>query len=114
MLIRSSATIFSDIAGSTANQHAFSTSLVSFMSTYNIDGVDVDWKYPAADDRSGRPADYASFPTFIAQLKLALGNTDGRDGLSITIPASYWYLQHFDIISLANSVDCKRFKAPLR
>jgi chitinase len=103
VLIRSSATTFSDIAGSAANQHAFFTSLVSFMSTYNFDGVDNDWEYLAADDRSGRPEDYANFPTFIAQLKLALGNTDGRDGLSITIPASYWYLQRFDIINLANS-----------
>ena len=26
-------------------------------------------------------------------------------GLSITIPSSYWYLQHFDIVSIARTVD---------
>ena len=38
-------------------------------------------------------------------LKRALASTGGRDGLSITIPASYWYLQHFDIVKLADTVD---------
>ena len=71
----------------------------------------LQWEYPEADDRSGRPQDFANFPNFISQLKLALQGADGRDGLSITIPASYWYLQHFDIINLAKSVDCEYLSA---
>jgi GH18 family chitinase len=75
------------------------------MSTYDFDGVDIDWEYPAADDRSGRTEDFENFPKFIRNLKQALSSTGGRDGLSITLPASYWYLQHFDIKTLANDVD---------
>jgi chitinase len=37
------ATTFSDIAGSEENQKAFAKSLLSMMSTYNFDGVDIDW-----------------------------------------------------------------------
>lgn len=37
-------------------------------------------------------------------LKAAL-KSSGRDGLSITLPASYWYLQHFDLVNLAKNVD---------
>lgn len=83
------ATTFSDIARSEENQKKFFKSLASFMATHNFDGIDLDWEYPGADDRSGRPDDFKNFPTFVANLKSALKATGGRDGLSITLPASY-------------------------
>ncbi|BCS04193.1 glycoside hydrolase family 18 protein [Aspergillus luchuensis] len=99
------ATTFSDLAASTSNQNKFFNSLTKFMSTYDLDGVDIDWEYPAADDRSGRPEDFDNFPKFLKNLKAALKRTGGRDGLSITLPASFWYLQHFDIGNMKKSVD---------
>ena len=99
------ATTFSDIAASTDNQNKLFTSLTSFMSTLNFDGVDIDWDYPAADDRSGRVEDFVNFPSFIANLTSHLTSTGGRSGVSIALPASYWYLQHFDIVKLQDSVD---------
>ncbi|KAG2001597.1 hypothetical protein GB937_010039 [Aspergillus fischeri] len=98
------ATLFSDLAASEEKQKKFFKSLVSFMSTYDFDGVDLDWEYPEASDRSGRPADYDNFPKFMANLKNSLDKTPGRSELSITLPASYWYLQHFDIKELAKHV----------
>ena len=39
-------------------------------------------------------------------LKSALDTSAGGcNGLSLTLPAAYWYLQHFDIIKLQDSVD---------
>ncbi|KAL4962959.1 glycoside hydrolase family 18 protein [Aspergillus stella-maris] len=99
------ATTFSDLAASTDNQKAFFKSLTKFLSTYNFDGIDFDWEYPVADDRSGRPEDFENFSTLLKNLKSALKATGGRDGLSITLPASYWYLQHFDIQNLVKHVD---------
>lgn len=81
-------TTFSDIARSETNQKAFIKSLVSFLSTYNFDGIDLDWEYPKAKDRSGRDEDFETFPKFLANIKSALKST-GRDELSITLPASY-------------------------
>lgn len=98
------ATTFSDLAASLENQKKFFTSLTSFMSTYNFDGVDIDWEYPVADDRNGRPVDFRNFPSFIANLKSHLTHM-GRGGVSITLPASYWYLQYFDLEKLQKSVD---------
>jgi GH18 family chitinase len=105
------ATTFSDLVGSEDNQRIFFKSLISFMATYNFDGVDIDWEYPAADDRSGRPEDFANFPKFMSNLKVALTSTGGRDELSMTLPTSYWYLQHFDIKNLEPSVDFFNYMA---
>ena len=83
----------------------FFRSLVSFLSTYDFDGVDLDWEFPVAPDRNGRPEDYENFPKFMANLKSALKGTGGRDHLSITFLALYWYLQNFDLKRLSSSVD---------
>lgn len=80
-------------------------SLTQFMSTCDFDGVDIDWEYLRADDRSGRPEEFDNFNTFLKNLKATLKRAGGRDGLSITLPASYWYLQHFDIQKIKASVD---------
>ncbi|KAM0669606.1 hypothetical protein ACQRIU_000001 [Beauveria bassiana] len=97
------ATTFSDISASISRQKTFIQSLISFMSTYGFDGVDLDWEYPGADDRSGRSIDFKTFPIFMARLKAALEGV-GKE-VSITLPASFWYLQHFDIKKLSKSVD---------
>ncbi|KAL2811037.1 glycoside hydrolase superfamily [Aspergillus granulosus] len=99
------ATVFSDLAASEEKQKKFFKSLVSFMSTYGFDGVDLDWEYPRADDRSGRPEDFKNFPKFMANLKKTLNQTPGRSELSITLPASYWYLQHFNLKDLNKHID---------
>lgn len=44
-------TTFSDLAKSTAAQEEFFESLVTFLENNNFDGVDIDWEYPAAEDR---------------------------------------------------------------
>ncbi|CAG8061960.1 unnamed protein product [Penicillium olsonii] len=100
-----SATTFSDLAASESNQMKFFSSLTKFLFKYDFDGVDIDWEYPGADDRGGRPQDFTNFPRFLKNLKDALKRTGGRDGLSITLPASFWYLQHFDIQNMKKSVD---------
>ncbi|KAH7305820.1 glycoside hydrolase superfamily, partial [Stachybotrys elegans] len=99
------ATTFSDIARSQSNQRVFISSLISFMNTYNFDGVDIDWEYPEAPDRQGRGEDFVNLPKFLNNIKSALRQNGARNGLSIAIPASYWYLQHFDIVKIAKYVD---------
>ncbi|RYP21255.1 hypothetical protein DL767_009307 [Monosporascus sp. MG133] len=95
------ATTFFDIARDEAAQKKFIGSVLKFLQTYNFDGIDLDWEYPEADDRSGRREDFANFPKFMKNLKQALKNYE----VSITLPASYWYLQHFDLKNLAPHVD---------
>ncbi|KFY85211.1 hypothetical protein V498_07750 [Pseudogymnoascus sp. VKM F-4517 (FW-2822)] len=93
---------FSDMVSTPANRQAFITSLRNFMQTYGFDGVDIDWEYPAADDRGGVPADFSNFPTFLDELRASFGS---GLGISATLPSSYWYLQHFDVLNMERSLD---------
>ncbi|KAF5576582.1 hypothetical protein FPANT_10866 [Fusarium pseudoanthophilum] len=97
------ARVFSDLAASRARQKSFFNSVMSFMATHKFDGLDLDWEYPVAEERSGREVDYKNFPVFMAALKKTMGTND--KGLTITLPASYWYLQYFDIKKLEPTVD---------
>lgn len=93
-------TTFSNLAASVPRQRMFMNSLMSFMTIHGFDGLDLDWEYPQAKDRAGREADFANFPKFMASLKKMMDA--GDKGLTITLPASYWYLKNFDIKKLVS------------
>ncbi|KAH8660501.1 hypothetical protein BX600DRAFT_400333 [Xylariales sp. PMI_506] len=93
---------FTTLAASESLQATFFASVTSFLEQYGFDGVDMDWEYPGAPDRGGQTADFVNYPAFMSNLKDALG---GNYGLSMTLPASYWYLQYFDIVTLSGIVD---------
>lgn len=84
---RHTPTAFSDVVASEARQTKFISSLISFLSTYGFDGVDLNWQFPGAPDQHGRPEDFANYPKFLANLRQGLRSTGGRNGLSTTLPA---------------------------
>ena len=96
---------FSDLVNSAANQQKFFASLISFMSFYGFDGVDIDWEYPVAEERGGRPSDFQAFPVFMRNLRSAFRNAGKSWGVTLTLPSSFWYMQHFDIVKLEPVVD---------
>ncbi|KAL7929519.1 glycoside hydrolase superfamily [Trichoderma chlorosporum] len=99
------ANTFSTLAGSSSAQQTFFASLISFMATYNLDGVDIDWEYPVAPERGGNADDFANFPTFMQNLRAAMNKSGYLFGLTATTPSSYWYLREFDIVSLSQTLD---------
>ncbi|KAF5329772.1 hypothetical protein D9619_009132 [Psilocybe cf. subviscida] len=86
-----------------ANIKTFIKSALSVMETYGFDGLDIDWEYPAAQDRGGVSTDTARYTEFMRQVKKAF-EPNGY-GLTFTAPSSYWYLQHFDLPGLMKSAD---------
>jgi len=96
---------FSKMASTYPNQQIFIDSLIDYMQKYSLDGADIDWEYPAADDRGGKPVDFDNFVILCANIKKAFNSVDPGWQLTITLPSSYWYLRGFDIKRLEEHVD---------
>lgn len=99
---------FSSMSTTSTNRQTFINGLIKFMDTYGFDGIDLDWEYPASDDRGGNPADFSNYVILVKEIRQAFGK---KYGFSITLPASYWYLQHFDLRNIQDSVDWFNFMA---
>jgi chitinase len=101
--------IFRNAVASESSRSALVSNIVNFVNDNDLDGVDIDWEYPDEPDIPGIPAgtddDSTGLFLLLDELKqsfalLAFGKT-----ISITAPASYWYLQHFPIMALSTVVD---------
>ncbi|KAJ6151670.1 hypothetical protein N7470_006798 [Penicillium chermesinum] len=94
------ATIWSDLVADYQNTQTFMDSLVAYLKKYGLDGVDLDWEYPVAEDRGGAKEDYGNYVTFVARLRERFDQENPGWEISITLPASYWYLRGFDVEQL--------------
>ena len=72
------------------------------MSQYGFQGIDLDWEYPGAPDRAGGPEDTANFVSLVREMRASFGTSFG---ISLTLPASYWYMRWFDPIAMQDYVD---------
>ncbi|KAI0677694.1 glycoside hydrolase family 18 protein [Trametes maxima] len=64
-------------AMSSANRSTFVNACVSAVNTYNLDGIDIDWEYPA-ESGAGNPhstSDAANLLSFFQSLRSALGSS---------------------------------------
>ncbi|KAH6648205.1 hypothetical protein BKA67DRAFT_683676 [Truncatella angustata] len=91
---------------SEANRQTIITNNVNFLNEHELDGIDWDWEYPDEPDIPGIPAgseaDSTGYFLLLDELKQQMPS--GKT-VSITAPASYWYLQYFPIQALSLVVD---------
>lgn len=85
-------------------RQTFINSLVSFLQKYGLDGVDIDWEYPAAPDRGGSRADTKNYVFLMSEIRDAFQQANAGWQATITLPTSYWYLRGFDISGLQKYV----------
>ncbi|RSL86747.1 hypothetical protein CDV31_016357 [Fusarium ambrosium] len=98
--------VFSDLSSTGAKRAAFVSELVKFMDRYGFDGVDIDWEYPGAGDRGGKPDDGENLTKLFKDIRAGFDKMSGRHKeISFTAPTSYWYMRHFDITASAKAVD---------
>nr|WMS58917.1 chitinase POCH-10/2021 [Penicillium ochrochloron] len=88
-----------------ANRDTLVNNLVECVISNALDGVDFDWEYPDEPDIPGIPAgsdeDGSNYLAFLQALRTALPDKS----ISISAPASYYYLKAFPIAAIAEVVD---------
>ncbi|KAJ4319636.1 hypothetical protein N0V84_006272 [Fusarium piperis] len=98
--------VFSDLASTSAKRATFVSELVKFMDRYGFDGVDIDWEYPGAGDRGGKPDDGENLTKLFKDIRAGFDKMSGKHKeISFTAPTSYWYMRHFDLTASAKAVD---------
>ncbi|KAE8353840.1 hypothetical protein BDV28DRAFT_132353 [Aspergillus coremiiformis] len=97
--------IFGEIAADASKRQTFANNLVHFMQQYAFDGVDLDWEYPAAGDRGGKPEDTKNYVLLLKTLRETFDASGSKFGLSFTAPSSYWYLRWFDLPNMVKYAD---------
>lgn len=101
--------IFRDVVASESSRSTLVNNILDYLSENNFDGVDIDWEYPDEPDIPGipvgTPADATGFYLLLEELKESIVANAADKTISITAPASYWYLQHFPILALSTVVD---------
>jgi chitinase len=90
------------------NRQTFINNVINLIDEYNLDGVDFDWEYPGEPDIPGIPpssaVDAFNFYVFLADLHAAMGSNTTKS-VSMTAPASFWYLQNLAIEAISEVVD---------
>ncbi|GGH10643.1 hypothetical protein GCM10008013_02140 [Paenibacillus segetis] len=74
---------FSNMAATEETRRAFANSVVKFLRTYQLDGLDIDWEYPiegGEDTNSRRPEDKENFTLLVKVVREALDAAGSEDG----------------------------------
>ncbi|VBB73365.1 Putative Glycoside Hydrolase Family 18 [Podospora comata] len=97
--------LFGEIASTESNRQKFADGVVKFLNKYGFDGLDIDWEYPGAPDRGGKPEDTPNFVLLLKTLRSTFDASPRRLGITFTIPSSFWYLRWFDLPGLLQYAD---------
>jgi GH18 family chitinase len=93
---------FSSAAATDASRLHFAQSCVQFMKKNGFDGIDIDWEYPAATDKSN----YTALLTQLRRQLVAQGSTDNRQYLlTIAAPAGASNYANFELNLIHPTLD---------
>ncbi|MGW9684075.1 glycoside hydrolase family 18 protein [Flagellimonas sp. 2504JD1-5] len=90
---------FSDMSHTAENRKKFVQSVVNFNKKYELDGIDMDWEYPAipAAGTGARPEDKQNFTFLMKELREALDTLDRAQ--TLTFASAGWspYYKNIEI-----------------
>lgn len=90
------------MVSSPANRQTFITNLLSFLNQYGFDGVDIDWEYPGAEERGGRPTDKENFTKLLQEMRQVF---QSKYVMTFAAPLASYYLRNYDLKAASEAVD---------
>ena len=102
---------FSDAALTEQSRQTFIESVMAFLKSYDLDGLDIDWEYPGMPGAGHkfRPEDGANFTVLLKELRERFDKetaaTHRRLYLTIAAGASDEYLQHTEMAKAQEFLD---------
>jgi GH18 family chitinase len=78
------------MASNSANRKKFITSVIRYLKKYDLDGIDIDWEYPVADDRGGVAEDKANYVLLLKEMREQFDGDRAGWQITVTLPTSYW------------------------
>lgn len=103
---------FSDASLTAANRAKFIDSVAAFITRYNLDGLDIDWEYPAMAGASGnvfRPEDKQNYTLLLKDLRERFKKMQKplhrRLYITIAAGASSEFLEHTEMANVQKYVD---------
>ena len=98
---------FSDMASTPENREKFISSVYEFVEQYQLDGLDIDWEYPAipAANTKARDADTQNFTLLMKGLREILDST-GRPQ-TLTFASAGWkrYYENIELLEVLKYID---------
>lgn len=102
--------IFSAMAETPARRASFIRHATEYLRRFGFDGLDIDWEFPVAEDRGGRPEDRANFTALLRELRAHFreeAQKSGRPELKLTIaaPAGFLFYQNLELDQIHEPLD---------
>jgi chitinase len=94
---------FSDMALTRASRGKFNESVVAFLQTHHLDGIDIDWEYPGLPGYGNkhRPEDKSNFTALLKELRARLKKEERNAGhpflITIAAGAGQDFLEHTEM-----------------
>lgn len=98
---------FSDMASSEENREKFIRSAIEFVQEYRLDGIDIDWEYPAipAAGTGARPEDKQNFTALMKGLRAALDELDRPQTLTFASAGWKRYYDNIEVMEVMKYAD---------
>lgn len=102
---------FSDAVLTPGSRKKFAKTSVDIVADYDLDGVDIDWEYPAqrGNDNVYRPEDKENYTLMFKEIRKALDELSKETGkyyeLTTAVGASYRYIENTEMDKAAKYLD---------
>jgi hypothetical protein len=90
-------------------RNKFISTVGAYILKYGLDGVDIDWQYPSASDRSGLARDADNLASLVKEMRNVFDFFNPGLEISVTLPSSYHYLRGFSLNALQENVNYFNF-----